>query len=34
MMMEIADDQNQNVAVRQASLVQFKNTIKKYWSAT
>ncbi len=33
-MMEIADDQNQTVHVRQAALIQFKNTLRKYWNAS
>lgn len=31
--MEVGDDQTQNVAIRQAALIQFKNVVRKYWSA-
>lgn len=32
-MMEIANDQTQEVTIRQAALVQLKNCIKKYWKS-
>lgn len=32
-MMEIADDQGLELGIRQAALVQLKNTIKKYWNS-
>lgn len=32
--MEIADDQSQNVSIRQSALVQLKNAIKRYWNTT
>lgn len=31
--MEIGDDQNQNLGIRQAALVQFKNVVRRYWNA-
>lgn len=33
-MMEITDDQSLDLGIRQAALVQLKNTIKKYWNST
>lgn len=33
LLMEIVDDSNSNEAVRQAALIQLKNTIKKFWKA-
>lgn len=32
-MMQIADDQSQNIAIRQAALVQLKNAIRKFWNS-
>jgi len=31
--MEIVDDAQTNEVVKQAALIQLKNTIKKYWKA-
>lgn len=31
-MMQIADNRNNNVGIRQGALVQLKNTVRKHWT--
>lgn len=33
-LMEIVDDANVNEALKQAALIQLKNTVKRSWKAT